>query len=105
MKAKNQTIVTTSMVQKVNTSSGIAVFDGNYPKNDWEVTSLDGYIGKVVHRTIFGQNNYGKLTFAIMQWLPDSDMLFNSIVGYFRIKYNQQLLLREPDCCHSVLPF
>jgi len=47
------------MLQEVRTSSGIAVLKGFNPETGLEVTGLDKNKGKVIHRTIFGQNKYG----------------------------------------------
>ena len=42
---------------------------------------MDWDTGATVHRTIFGKSNYGNGAYAILQFLPNGDLLFNSLVG------------------------
>ncbi|MEV6213911.1 hypothetical protein [Nocardia sp. NPDC051833] len=79
-------VASTSMVPAVSTSTG-AVFVNGYSKADgWEVTGLDWKTGETVHRTIFGHSNLGNGAYAIIEALPNGDLLFNSIGGPFRAK-------------------
>lgn len=39
-----------------------------------------------VHRTIFGQSNLGNGAYALIEGLPNGDLLFNSVGGPFRAK-------------------
>lgn len=78
-------VVSVSMVPVMSTGAN-AVFVNGYSKADgWEVTGLDWDTGRTVSRTIFGQNNKGNGAYAILQFLEDGDMLFNSVIGPYRI--------------------
>jgi hypothetical protein len=78
-------VVSVSMVPVMSTGAD-AVFVAGYSKSDgWEVTGLDWYSGRTVWRTIFGQNNKGNGAYAILQFLENGDMLFNSVIGPYRI--------------------
>jgi hypothetical protein len=78
-------VVSVSMVPLVS-SGASAVFVNGFSKADgWEVMGLDWETGKTVSRTIFGQNNKGNGAYAILQFLENGDMLFNSVIGPYRI--------------------
>lgn len=78
-------VVSVSMVPVMSTGAN-AVFVNGYSKADgWEVTGLDWDTGRTVSRTIFGQNNKGNGAYAILQFLENGDMLFNSVIGPYRI--------------------
>ncbi|MFO0462429.1 MAG: hypothetical protein ACK50I_25035 [Burkholderiales bacterium] len=78
-------VVSVSMVPLVSSGAN-AVFVNGYSKADgWEVTGLDWDTGRTVSRTIFGQNNKGNGAYAILQFLENGDMLFNSVIGPYRI--------------------
>jgi hypothetical protein len=49
------------------------------------VTGLDWDTGEIVHRTIFGQTNFGNGAYALIQFLENGDLLFNSVAGPFRV--------------------
>ncbi|WP_405488697.1 hypothetical protein [Nocardia sp. NBC_00511] len=79
-------VISTSMVPAVSANTGV-VFVNGYDKADgWEVTGLDWKTGETVHRTIFGQSNLGNGAYAIVEALPNGDILFNSVGGPFRAK-------------------
>ncbi|MBV5319344.1 MAG: hypothetical protein JZU72_00055 [Chlorobium phaeobacteroides] len=79
-------VVSVSMVPLASSGAG-AVFVNGYSKKDgWEVTGLDWETGATVSRTIFGHNNKGNGAYAILQFLEDGDMLFNSVIGPYRIR-------------------
>lgn len=82
-------VVSTSMVPVISTPSNIVLVNGYTKEHGWEVTGLDWYNGKVVHRTIFGQNNYGNGAYALLEIYPDNNLIFNSITGPFRIQYSK----------------
>jgi hypothetical protein len=78
-------VVSVSMVPLASSGAN-AVFVNGYSKADgWEVTGLDWETGRTVSRTIFGQNNKGNGAYAILQFLENGDMLFNSVIGPYRI--------------------
>jgi len=79
-------VVSTSMVPAVSTSSGIVFLNGCTKAYGWEVTGLDWITGETLHRTIFGQANLGNGAYALIEGLPDGDLLFNSVGGPFRAK-------------------
>jgi hypothetical protein len=79
-------VVSVSMVPLASSGAN-AVFVNGYSKKDgWEVTGLDWETGATVSRTIFGHNNKGNGAYAILQFLEDGDMLFNSVIGPYRIR-------------------
>jgi hypothetical protein len=78
-------VVSVSMVPLASSGAN-AVFVNGFSKADgWEVTGLDWETGKTVSRTIFGHNNKGNGAYAILQFLDNGDMLFNSVIGPYRI--------------------
>jgi hypothetical protein len=78
-------VVSVSMVPLVSSGAGAVFVNGYSEKDGWEVTGLDWETGTTVSRTIFGQNNKGNGAYAILQFLEDGDMLFNSVIGPYRI--------------------
>jgi hypothetical protein len=83
-------VVGTSMVPAVSSTSNIAFVNGYTHMEGWELTGLDWMTGKTVHRTLFGQDNLGNGAYALIQFLPNGDLLFNSIGGPARVHYTQQ---------------
>lgn len=80
-------VVSTSMVPAVSGPSKIVLVNGYTKADGWDVTGMDWDTGKTVHRTIFGQDNLGNGAYAVIQSLPNGDLLFNSIGGPTRVKY------------------
>jgi hypothetical protein len=78
-------LVSTSMVPAVSDPSNIVMVNGYTKKDGWEITGMDWNTGETVHRTIFGQSTYGNGAYAIIQTLPNGDLLFNSIGGPTRV--------------------
>tara|TARA_R110000772_G_scaffold61283_1_gene138134 strand:+ start:127272 stop:128885 length:1614 start_codon:yes stop_codon:yes gene_type:complete len=78
-------VVSVSMVPLASSGSGAVFVNGYSDKDGWEVTGLDWETGATVSRTIFGHDNKGNGTYAILQFLEDGDMLFNSVIGPYRI--------------------
>lgn len=85
----NNTISTATMKPAVSTTSNIVCVNGFYPESGWEVTGLDWNNGKIVHRSLFGKNNYGNAAFATLQYFANGDMLFNSIAGPCRVRMTE----------------
>ena len=83
----NNDVVSTSMVPVVSIPENMVLVNGYTKKDGWEVTGLDWDTGAVVHRTIFGQTNYGNGAYALLEIYPDNNLIFNSIGGPFRIQY------------------
>lgn len=81
-------VVATSMVPTASSKSGVAFVNGYTKADGWEVTGLDWQSGKTVHRTIFGQSNFGNGAYALIQFFPNGDLLFNGVGGPFRVKFN-----------------
>ena len=86
---KRADVSTTNMVPSMSTGAGIVFVNGYTGKDGWEVTGLDWNTGQTVHRTIFGQDNLGNSAYAPVQFLPNGDMLFNSIGGPTRIRFDR----------------
>jgi hypothetical protein len=79
-------VVSVSMVPLASSGAGAVFVNGYSEKDGWEVTGLDWETGTTVSRTIFGQDNKGNGAYAILQFLEDGDMLFNSVIGPYRIR-------------------
>jgi hypothetical protein len=79
-------VVGTSMVPAMSTVANIVFMNGYTKRDGWEVTGLDWNTGKTVHRTIFGHDNLGNGAYALIQFLPNGDMAFNSIGGTTRVR-------------------
>lgn len=58
-----------------------------YNSSGWEVTGLDWKSGATRHRSILGKNNRANGAYAIIQYLANGDLLFNSVAGPIRVKY------------------
>ena len=53
---------------------------------------LDWNTGKTFHQTIFGNENFGNGAYAILQYLDNSDLISNSIVGPIRISVTPTII-------------
>lgn len=73
-----------SMIPSVSIPSEI-VFVNGYESDGWTVTGMDWRTGITRHRISFGYNNRGNGAYAVIQYLPDGDLLFNSVAGPFRV--------------------
>jgi hypothetical protein len=80
-------VSSTSMVPVYSESGNMALVNGYTQANGWAVTGLDWDTGAVVHQTIFGDKNFGNGAYAILQYLENDDLIFNSIVGPIRVHY------------------
>lgn len=74
-----------SMIPSVSIPSEM-VFVNGYGSDGWVVTGLDWTTGTTRQRIIFGKNNRGNGAYAIIQYLSDGSLLFNSVTGPFRVK-------------------
>jgi hypothetical protein len=79
-------VVSISMVPLASAGVGAVFVNGYSAMDGWEVTGLDWDTGKTVSRTIFGPDNKGNGAYAILQFLADGDMIFNSVIGPYRIR-------------------
>ena len=82
-------VVSTSMVPSVSMVSKQVFVNGYSANEGWEVTGLDWNTGQTVYRNIFGHNNQGNGAYAIIQYLSNGDLLFNSISGPIRIPHKK----------------
>jgi hypothetical protein len=80
-------VSSTSMVPIHSQSGNMAIINGYRPSYGWEVLGLDWSTGNTVHQTIFGNKNSGNGAYAILQYLDNNDLLFNSFAGPIRIHY------------------
>lgn len=78
-------VSSTSMVPIYSQHSNMAIINGYQSPNGWEVLGLDWDTGETVHQTIFGDVNFGNGAYAILQYLDNDDLLFNSFSGPIRI--------------------
>ena len=75
-----------SMIPAISTTSEMVFVNGYSQADGWEVTGLDWNTGETRHRVIFGDTSRGNGTYAIIQYLENGDLLFNSVSGPFRVK-------------------
>lgn len=78
-------VVSTSMVPLVTSGSNMVLVNGYTKERGWEITGLDWNTGKNRTRVEFGQTNRGNGAYAILQLLENGDILFNSVIGPYRI--------------------
>lgn len=78
-------VVSTSMVPLVTSGSNMVLVNGYTTERGWEITGLDWNNGKNRTRVEFGQTNRGNGAYAILQLLENGDLLFNSVIGPYRI--------------------
>lgn len=78
-------VVSTSMVPLVTSGSDMVLVNGYTAEKGWEITGLDWNTGKNRTRIEFGHTNRGNGAYAILQLLEDGDLLFNSVIGPYRI--------------------
>lgn len=76
-----------SMIPAVSTKSEMVFVCGWNDASGWEVTGLDWKSGATRHRTILGKSNRANGAYAIIQYLANGDLLFNSVAGPIRVKY------------------
>lgn len=75
-----------SMIPAISTASNMVFVNGYTEADGWEVTGLDWGTGATSHRVIFGQTSRGNWAYAIIQYMENGDLLFNSVGGPFRVK-------------------
>ncbi len=75
-----------SMIPSVSIPSEMVFVNGYYDNEGWDVSGLDWNTGVTRHRVLFGKNNRGNGAYAIIQYFPNGDLLFNSASGPFRVK-------------------
>lgn len=79
-------VVATSMVPGASAASNMVMVNGYTKADGWEVTGMDWDSGETVQRVIFGQDNLGNGAYALIQYAPNGDLLFNGVGGTFRAK-------------------
>lgn len=82
-----------SMVPAISSASGMAFASGYYSNGGWKVTGLDWATGTTVHETVIGTGVLGNGYYALIQFLPDGDLLFNSLIGPTRIQLPSGVIL------------
>jgi hypothetical protein len=83
-------VSSTSMVPIHSQSGNMALINGYRLPEGWEVLGLDWDTGETVHQTIFGDVNSGNGAYAILQYMDNDDLLFNSFAGPIRIHYDEE---------------
>ncbi len=79
-------VVATSMVPAASSGANQVMVNGYTKADGWEVTGLDWDTGQTVQRVIFGQDNLGNGAYALIQYAPNGDLLFNGVGGTFRAR-------------------
>ena len=77
-------ISSVSMIPAVSTASEMVFVNGWYNNSGWEITGLDWTTGATRHQVKLGKSNRGNGAYAILQYFPNGDLLFNSVAGPFR---------------------
>jgi hypothetical protein len=80
-------VSSTTMVPAHTETGNMALINGWTSGKGWEVLGLDWDTGATVHETTFGTANFGNGAYAILQYLENQDLLFNSVAGVFRLHY------------------
>ncbi len=80
-------ISSVSMIPAVSIPSEMVFVNGYYSNDGWDVSGLDWRTGATRHRIVFGKHNRGNGAYAILQYFPNGDLLFNSVSGPFRVKF------------------
>lgn len=78
-------ISSVSMIPALSTTSSMVFVNGWYDATGWEVTGLDWATGTTRHQVKLGKNNRGNGAYAIIQYFPNGDLLFNSVAGPIRV--------------------
>lgn len=78
-------VVSVSMVPLATGGTPAVFVNGYSAEAGWEVTGLDWETGRTVSRIIFGHSNKGNGAYAMLQFFENGDLLFNSVIGPFRI--------------------
>ncbi len=87
-------ISSNTMIPAVSSGSNAVYVNGYYQNGwGWTVMGLDWNTGTTVHQTILGTGPIGNGYYAIMEFLPDGDLLFNSVIGPTRIQLPSGVLL------------
>lgn len=73
-----------SMIPAVSTKSEMVFVSGWSDSSGWEITGLDWTSGVTRHRSILGKSNRANGAYAIIQFLSNGDLLYNSVAGPFR---------------------
>ena len=81
-------ISSVSMIPALSTTSNMVFVNGWYDATGWEVTGLDWTTGATRHQVNLGKDNRGNGAYAIIQYFPNGDLLFNSVSGPIRIALN-----------------
>lgn len=78
-----------SMIPSVSIPSEM-VFVNGYDNDGWVITGMDWKTGETRQRVSFGKNNRGNGAYAVIQYLPDGSLLFNSVSGPFRVNFSKK---------------
>jgi hypothetical protein len=80
-------VCSNTMVPAISAFSS-TVFTNGYYRNagGWQIRGMDWVTGQTVHSVIFNDNILGNGFYALIQYLPDGDLLLNSILGPVRVQ-------------------
>ena len=82
-------VSSTSMIPVHSRLKNMVLVNGYTDENGWEVTGMDWDSGETRHQTLFGRKNFGNGAYALLEYLENGDLLFNSIVGPMRVHYDR----------------
>lgn len=75
-----------SMIPAISTASNMVFVSGYSSTDGWDVEGLDWNTGATLHRVVLGKSSRGNGAYAIIQYMENGDLLFNSVCGAFRVK-------------------
>lgn len=80
-------ICSNTMIPAISSASN-TVYTSGYFRGDggWKVVGMNWQTGATVHNTIFGDNICGNGIYAQMEFMPNGDLLMNSILGPTRVQ-------------------
>ncbi|HDC4444477.1 TPA: hypothetical protein O8U43_003690 [Enterobacter cloacae] len=80
-------ICSNTMIPAISSASNTVYTSGYYRHNGgWKVVGMDWNTGQTVHSTVFNDNICGNGIYAQMEFMPDGDLLMNSILGPMRVQ-------------------
>ena len=80
-------ISSNTMIPAISSATNTVYTNGYFRGNGgWKVVGMDWNSGVTVHTTTFGDNICGNGVYAQIEFMPDGDLLMNSILGPTRVQ-------------------
>lgn len=88
-------VSSTSMVPAYAEAGNMALVNGY--RDGWEILGLDWETGETVHAARFGDANWGNGAYALIQYLENGDLLFNTFAGVLRVPFDESARVGAGD--------